>query len=64
MYFSLNQDSTCLSVGTSRGFRIFQLLPLELIYYADLGPVSIIEMQYTTNILALVGHGDNYHQFS
>jgi autophagy-related protein 18 len=51
-------------VGTSRGFRIFQCLPLELICWADLGPVSIIEMQYTSNILALVGHGDNYHQFS
>lgn len=63
IYFSFNQDNTCLAVGTKRGFRIYQCLPLDLICWADIGPVSIIEMQYTSNILALVGHGENL-QFS
>jgi hypothetical protein len=31
-----------------------------LLSWADIGAVSIVEMQYTSNILAIVGHGDNY----
>ena len=59
LYFSFNQDNTCLSVGTKRGFRIYQCLPVELICWADIGPVSIVEMQYTSNILAIVGASDS-----
>jgi len=57
--YTFNQDNTCLAVGTKRGFRIFQCHPLEMVSWADIGPVSIVEMQYTSNILALVGVGDN-----
>lgn len=60
LYFSYNQDNTCLAVGTKRGFRIYQCTPFDLISWADVGPISIIEMQYTSNILAIVGHGENY----
>ena len=63
LYFNFNQDNTCLAIGTKRGFRIFQCHPFDLIYCADIGAVSIIEMQYTSNILALVGDGDSL-QFS
>lgn len=63
LYYSFNQDNTCLAVGTKRGFRIYQCHPFDLISWADIGPVSIVEMQYTSNILALVGVGDN-QQFS
>ena len=63
LYCTFNQDSSCLAVGTKRGFRIYQCIPFELINWADIGPVSIIEMQFTSNILALVGQGD-HPQFS
>ena len=55
LYYTFNQDNTCLAVGTKRGFRIYQCHPFDLIAWADIGPVSIVEMQYTSNILALVG---------
>ena len=58
LYFTFNQDSSCLAIGTKRGFRIYQCNPFELINCADIGPISIIEMQFITNILALVGQGD------
>ena len=54
LYFSFNQDCTCLSVGTSKGFKIYQCHPFELINFADIGPVHIIEMLFTTNIIALI----------
>jgi autophagy-related protein 18 len=60
LYFSFNQDSTCIAVGTRRGFRIYQCLPLELISWADIGAVSIVEMQHISNLIVIVGHGDNY----
>ena len=58
LYYTFNQDSSCLAVGTKRGFRIYACNPFELIHFADIGPVTIIEMQYTSNILAIVGQGD------
>jgi hypothetical protein len=33
------------------------------VHFADIGPVSIIEMQFTSNMLAIVGQGDQ-SQFS
>lgn len=61
LYYSFNQDNTCLAVGTKRGFRIFQCHPFDLVCFADIGPVSIIEMQYTSNILALVMMNSSNH---
>ena len=34
-----------------------------MISWADIGAVSIVEMQMTSNLIAIVGHGENY-QFS
>jgi len=59
MYFSFNQDNSCMAVGTTRGFRIYQCFPFQLVSWGDIGPVRIVEMQYTTNILAIVGDGEN-----
>ena len=60
LYFSFNQDNSCLAVGTRRGFRIFSFRPFSLISWADIGAVSIVEMQETSNLIAIVGHGENY----
>jgi autophagy-related protein 18 len=45
-------------VGTQQGFKIFQCNPFTLLSSAQIGPVSIIEMIFTTNILAIVGQGE------
>ena len=58
LYFSINQDQTCLVVGTEKGFRLYDLIPLKLRYQRILnGGIGIIEMMYTKSIFALVGGG-------
>ena len=64
LFYGFNQDNTCLAVGTKRGFRIYQCHPFDLICWADIGPISIVEMMYTSNILALVSLGDDHSQQS
>ena len=48
-----------LCVGTKNGFRIFDCFPLKLRFWSDVGSVKFIEMQYTVNIIALVGENAN-----
>ena len=60
LYLSLNQDQTCLVVGTETGFRLYDTIPLKLRYQRVLnGGIGIIEMMYKTNIFGLVGGGKN-----
>ncbi|EPY50325.1 WD repeat protein [Schizosaccharomyces cryophilus OY26] len=57
----LNQDATCLSVSLDNGYKIFQLNPLKLRAqrtFKDEG-FSIVQMLYRSNILLLVGGGNN-----
>ena len=56
---AFNQDATCLAVSTNRGFKIYQIShpsqDLLLVYESqDIGVVSLIEMQFRSNIVALV----------
>jgi autophagy-related protein 18 len=55
LYFSINQDYTCISIGTKSGFKIFSLDPFQLLYENSCGPINIVEMLYTTNLILLVG---------
>eukprot|EP00301_Raphidiophrys_heterophryoidea_P001379 c1066_g1_i1.p1 GENE.c1066_g1_i1~~c1066_g1_i1.p1 ORF type:complete len:382 (+),score=108.41 c1066_g1_i1:204-1349(+) len=56
--FNFNQDFSCVAVGTSNGFRIFKCIPFgECLAQAD-GGIGIVEMLFRTNLLALVGAGD------
>jgi len=32
LYMSLNQDQTCLVVGTEKGFRLYDTVPFKLRY--------------------------------
>ena len=32
LYMSLNQDQTCLVVGTEKGFRLYDTIPFKLRY--------------------------------
>ena len=53
-----NQDFSCLAVSTTLGFKVYSLIhPTKLVKLYEnrhLGVVSLICMQFRTNILALV----------
>jgi len=59
LYYSLNQDQDCLAVGTTTGYRIYNLQDCKLVAQYDDAAVGIIEMLYSTNLLALVGANSN-----
>ncbi|EJT73515.1 autophagy-like protein 18 [Gaeumannomyces tritici R3-111a-1] len=53
-FITFNQDHNCLAVGTSRGFRIYHTDPFSKIFSSDDGNVSIIEMLFSTSLVALI----------
>ncbi|KAK1834642.1 WD40-repeat-containing domain protein [Podospora conica] len=53
-FITFNQDHTCLAVGTSNGFRIYHTDPFTRIFNSDEGNVSIIEMLFSTSLVALI----------
>ena len=70
LYISFNQDRSCLALGLEIGFAIYSVNPMKklflrgkytyIIIYIDFGcGIGRIEMLKTTNILALVGGGNN-----
>lgn len=64
LYYSLNQDQDCLAVGTKTGYRIYNLQNVKLVAQYDDAGVGIIEMLYSTNLLALVGADANNNYLS
>ena len=56
---SFNQDNSCFSLGTEKGFMIFQTYPIKNHFEREMdGGIKIAEMYYRTNLLALIGGGD------
>ncbi|KAK3387577.1 protein-vacuolar targeting protein Atg18 [Podospora didyma] len=53
-FVTFNQDHSCLAVGTSKGFRIYHTDPFSKIFNSDDGNVSIIEMLFSTSLVALI----------
>ncbi|KAB5585393.1 autophagy-like protein 18 [Coniochaeta sp. 2T2.1] len=53
-FITFNQDHSCLAVGTSKGFRIYHTHPFSKIFNSDDGNVSIIEMLFSTSLVALI----------
>ncbi|KAF4616196.1 hypothetical protein G7Y89_g15210 [Cudoniella acicularis] len=53
-FVTFNQDYSCLAVGTSRGFRIYHTDPFAKIFSSDDGNVAIIEMLFSTSLVALI----------
>jgi len=57
--FSFNSDSSCLIVGTTEGFGIYDCSDFQLKYRAAIGGVGLCQMLGRSNIVALVGAGEN-----
>ena len=59
LYISFNQDNSCFSIGTEKGFIIYATYPIKNKYEKKMdGGIKYTEMLYQTNILALVGGGE------
>lgn len=55
---SFNQDNSYFAVGTKLGFKIFQADTGRLCYEKDIGAFSIVEMRFSSSLLAIVGAGE------
>ncbi|KAK0706733.1 protein-vacuolar targeting protein Atg18 [Lasiosphaeria miniovina] len=53
-FVTFNQDHSCLAVGTSKGFRIYHSDPFSKVFNSSDGNVSIIEMLFSTSLVALI----------
>jgi len=55
---SLNQNHTCFTIGTTQGFRFYEISPLKIRYRREWGSgIGIAELYMRSNIVALVGGG-------
>ena len=53
-FVTFNQDFSCLAVGTHNGYRIYNCDPFAKVYENKEGDVSIIEMLFSTSLVALI----------
>ena len=63
LYVGFNQDQSFMTIGTSQGFAIYRLNPLQIVHkegegYVDSGNFRIVEMYANSQLLALVGAGE------
>ncbi|KAK9460856.1 WD40-repeat-containing domain protein [Lipomyces oligophaga] len=57
-FVNFNQDYSCISVGTKHGYKIYNCDPFgKCLYKAD-GAIAVVEMLFSTSLVALVGIGD------
>lgn len=62
LWIDTNQDQSCFVVGTETGYHIYQTDPLQLLHSRDFqgaGGVGIATMLFRSNVIALVGGGQN-----
>ena len=57
-FLNFNQTGSCISMGTSGGFEIFNCNPFGKFYSDETGGYGIVEMLFSTSLLAVVGVGD------
>jgi len=57
-FINFNQDGSCVSIGTDRGYKIFNCDPFGKCYSRLDGGIGIVEMLFCTSLLAIVGIGD------
>jgi len=60
LFAGFNQDNQCFSVGTNKGFRIYNTDKFSLKFERILDmEIAMVIMLYRTNIIALVGSDNN-----
>ncbi|CCH41382.1 putative WD repeat-containing protein [Wickerhamomyces ciferrii] len=57
-FINFNQDGSCISIGTDKGYKIFNCEPFGKCYSRLDGGIGIVEMLYCTSLIAIVGIGD------
>eukprot|EP00127_Corallochytrium_limacisporum_P005022 Clim_evm18s197 gene=Clim_evmTU18s197 len=57
LFANFNQDYSCVSVGTSTGYHIYNCDPFNKGYTKECGDTGIIEMLFCTSLVAQVGGG-------
>ncbi|VVA18148.1 PREDICTED: autophagy-related [Prunus dulcis] len=55
---SFNQDTSCFAIGTKDGFKIFDSNTGRLCYERAIGAFVIVEMLFSSSLLAIVGAGE------
>ncbi|KAM7472882.1 hypothetical protein LguiA_011065 [Lonicera macranthoides] len=55
---SFNQDNSCFAIGTKDGFKVFDCNTGRLLYERAIGAFIIVEMLFTSSLLAIVGAGE------
>lgn len=55
---AFNQDNSCFAIGTRDGFRIFDCNTGRLLYEKAIGAFTVVEMLFSTSLLAIVGAGE------
>ncbi|EMD34623.1 ATG18-like protein [Gelatoporia subvermispora B] len=58
LFTNFNQDFTCISVGTRKGYSIINCDPFGRVYTMNDGARGIVEMLFCTSLIALVGAAD------
>ncbi|CCM01342.1 uncharacterized protein FIBRA_03392 [Fibroporia radiculosa] len=58
LFANFNQDFTCISVGTRKGYSITNCDPFGRVYTQSDGARGIVEMLFCTSLIALVGAAD------
>ncbi|KAJ6620219.1 WD40-repeat-containing domain protein [Mycena sp. CBHHK59/15] len=58
LFANFNQDYSCVSVGTRKGYSITNCDPFGRVYTQNDGARSIVEMLFCTSLIALVGAPD------
>ncbi|KAM3224262.1 hypothetical protein ACQJBY_057573 [Aegilops geniculata] len=60
---SFNQDNSMFSVGTKEGFKIFDARTGRLCNDNKLGGLNVVELWFATNLIAMVGTGEQDKTF-
>lgn len=59
LFANFNQDYSCVSVGTRKGYSITNCDPFGRVYTQNDGARGIVEMLFCTSLIALVGAPDS-----